>query len=1280
MRWIKRIALGLAALILLLCVVIAGLFVVLNSETGRNFAVRQINKYGASYVQLDGLGGHFPADLKIPSFRLVDPQGTWLSGKNVELKWSPLQLLHKNISVQALTAASIDVARSPTYPAGKGQSSESGNSNLPNFRVNLDRLEIGTLSIAPALAGEAVALHVAGETHLKDFEHGDITLNATTPDGAAQYQIAGNLDPDIVGLKLHVHEPPNGLIGHYSGPQAQLPLSMDVALNGPRAHAALQAALALGDAKLNLAGTLGLDQSNPFADVTLSVPALAPFGVLAKQSLAGDTSLHLVVVQTAKKDGATLVLKGRVALTQAPAGLDKFLNGETNLSVLASLQGRDVSIGQLALDGPHFNVNANGTLNEKQIDLFTDAALPDIAALAPQLAGGLELRSHVTGSPQDFAADADIDGNVSVPSVPSGPFTIALRAQHLPQTPQGTLKGSGTLAGAPLALDAAFARAKDGAASVKISQAQWKSLNAQADLALAAGAKLPNGTAQLQIGALSDFDVFTGTKMLGAVQGRFAYSNEQILNLDVTAKNVVAVANVGAANAEVKAEGKLDALAVQINAAIAAIMSAPAKLDLAGVLNVPEQSVHLSSLTGNWKNIAAKLRGPADIETKPDIAVRHLDLALGSAGITLDGTISPELNAKANVKNLDLTMVKNFVPSIDAGGLVNLTADLTGTVKAPLGKITLDASGLQDKSGPAAGLPAASIKGQADLKGDNALINLAAQAGQDLNLAAKGTAPLGMTGPMNLAVDGRVNLAMLNPLLKKQNVTAAGIVTTNAQLSGTPKAPVGDITLNAIGLQDKSGPAASLPPAAINANINLKGQSALVNIGVNAGSDVNLTARGTAPLSMTGPLNMALNGRLDLKLLDPLLTVNGTLARGVITTDMQISGTPSAPNPNGTLRLANGSVQNISSGLNLTAISADIAAAGKQVSLNSLTAKAGQGTINGHGTINLGNPALPVNFALNADNATPIASDLITETLNANLTLQGEIKGASTLAGKVDLLKANINIPKSLPASVANLPIYNASAPPPPPATPAPPAPPINLSLDIRAQNQIFIRGDGLFAELGGHIKVSGTAANPQLAGGFKLIRGNFSLAGKVLQFTSGQIDFNGGGMIPALDLEASTTTSNNGTATLVVGGTAAKPKISLTSSPPLPSDEVLAQLLFAQSSTNLTPFQAATLAAALAQIAGIGGGGNPLDSVRNALGLDQLSVGSSASGSPTLNAGRYVAPGVYVGASQSASGQGTSANVEINLYKGLKLQTSTGTDSTGQNDSSVGLIYQFNY
>jgi len=57
------------------------------------------------------------------------------------------------------------------------------------------------------------------------------------------------------------------------------------------------------------------------------------------------------------------------------------------------------------------------------------------------------------------------------------------------------------------------------------------------------------------------------------------------------------------------------------------------------------------------------------------------------------------------------------------------------------------------------------------------------------------------------------------------------------------------------------------------------------------------------------------------------------------------------------------------------------------------------------------------------------------------------------------------------------------------------------------------------------------------------------------------------------------------------------------------------------------------------------------------------------------------------VGAKQSASGGGSQATVQIDLAKGLKLETTAGSGSssaTGSTSSadaaSVGLTYQFEY
>jgi translocation and assembly module TamB len=228
------------------------------------------------------------------------------------------------------------------------------------------------------------------------------------------------------------------------------------------------------------------------------------------------------------------------------------------------------------------------------------------------------------------------------------------------------------------------------------------------------------------------------------------------------------------------------------------------------------------------------------------------------------------------------------------------------------------------------------------------------------------------------------------------------------------------------------------------------------------------------------------------------------------------------------------------------------------------------------------------------------------------------------------------------------------------------------------------VRGRGLNAELGGTVKLQGSAANPLPSGGFTLRQGDFSLAGQTLTFTTGEVSFNGGSLTdPSLNFTA-TVTAGDVVATLAITGTASKPKITLSSTPPLPQDEVLSYLLYGQRTASLGPLQIAQIAATLASLAGAGPTiTNPLESLREAAGLDRLTLGSSG-----LQAGRYIARNVYVGAQQSVTGTGTQAVVQVDLAKGLKLQATAGSSTaqtaTGAGGSadaaSVGITYQFDY
>ena len=245
------------------------------------------------------------------------------------------------------------------------------------------------------------------------------------------------------------------------------------------------------------------------------------------------------------------------------------------------------------------------------------------------------------------------------------------------------------------------------------------------------------------------------------------------------------------------------------------------------------------------------------------------------------------------------------------------------------------------------------------------------------------------------------------------------------------------------------------------------------------------------------------------------------------------------------------------------------------------------------------------------------------------------------------------------------------------------------------------MQGRGLDAEMGGDLQIGGTADTPAVSGNFDLQRGSFSLSGNKLNFTAGQVSFNGAGLKnkidPTLDFTASSTLSDGTVATIHITGYADAPQFEFTSSPSYPQDEIMARLLFGQNVSQLSALQAAQIGAALASLSGVGGdsGLNPLVKLQKSLGLDRLNVGAATGTTPTggastgasIEAGRYISRRVYIEARQNTTG-GTQLETDVDLTKHLKLQTRLGNGTpsaqgtTPENDpgSSVGLLYQFEY
>jgi len=148
---------------------------------------------------------------------------------------------------------------------------------------------------------------------------------------------------------------------------------------------------------------------------------------------------------------------------------------------------------------------------------------------------------------------------------------------------------------------------------------------------------------------------------------------------------------------------------------------------------------------------------------------------------------------------------------------------------------------------------------------------------------------------------------------------------------------------------------------------------------------------------------------------------------------------------------------------------------------------------------------------------------------------------------------------------------------------------------------------------------------------------------------------------------------------------------VTLTSTPVVPQDEILARVLFGKSVSQMSAGEGLQLAAAAASLAG--GGPGVLDRLRGGLGLDYFRLGSSTTGpttgtlnpgglsnsttgGTTLSAGKYIAPGVSVGVSQGISPLTSKVTVEIQVLPHVTVGGETGqSGSTGLGSITITII-----
>lgn len=615
--------------------------------------------------------------------------------------------------------------------------------------------------------------------------------------------------------------------------------------------------------------------------------------------------------------------------------------------------------------------------------------------------------------------------------------------------------------------------------------------------------------------------------------------------------------------------------------------------------------------------------------------LRALDLTAKSLSATASGTLATEGSTLDG--EVTITDLSDLGPPF-AGG-VDLTVAFTGTPEDGQLAVLGTGRGLRVGSAEADRLLAgtSAIEASLNLKDGVIEINEGRIANPQMTASAKGT------------LDGAVRTIDLDARLAN-----LGLIVPEVQ---------GPLTLSGSAAQDASGYSLDLTgqgPGGINATV-----SGRVANGFGA---ADLAIRGTAQAGLAN------------------LFISPRSASGRVGFDLRLNGPFRLASLAGQVTLAGGRLADPGTGLSVQGIEATGQLQGGTMRLSANGGLSSGGSLRVDGPIALTSPQT-ADLAIQLQGVRLYDPELYDTRVTGTLTLRGPLTGGALLSGALALAETEVRVPASgFSSAAALLDLRHLQEPGPVRETrsragllggPAggagsAAARPFALDVTISAPSRVFIRGRGIDAELGGDIRLLGTTADVRPSGAFRLIRGRMDILGRRLVLSQADLVLEGS-LVPQITVAAST--ENDGiTSTVTVEGPADNPEVRFSSSPELPQEEVLAQLLFGRGLDKISALQAAQLANAVAVLAGRGGVGI-VGNLRRSFGLDDLDVTTAEDGSTALKAGKYISENVYTEIEVDQDGK-SQINLNLDLREGLTVKGRVGADG----ETGIGVFLEKDY
>lgn len=659
-----------------------------------------------------------------------------------------------------------------------------------------------------------------------------------------------------------------------------------------------------------------------------TIAQLGPWAELAHLNLQGRASVTASLA--VQKEATRITLSSDLQLRDGDALWTELLGSRAQFGAALSIRPEQLQLERAQLSGAFVTASVHGTQQGQRLDLAWQAALTNLGRWSSALSGAVSAEGRVQGTLPHLSASAELSGDFAAHGQ-RGVLHARLAAQDLPQQPASHLQLDGTLAGAPLSLAAELRAGPAGTLTLALQRLDWKSAHGDGALRVDGDLLAPLGTVALRVGDLADFGALLGEPLQGRLDASVMFEHggnhgrarvrldgedlalasarlsrlqlrgavsdpfhEARLALQLSSEAQLKGAPIALS---AQANGSMEALALKLEAqaATAAPTSdaggdrsarslAGSRLRAEGVWSESQQRLKLNQLEAQYRDQQLRLIAPALISFQNGIAVEQLRLQWPPAQIQLQGRLSPQLDVRASVHNFNPKAVGVVMPLVQAQGHTDIELDLHGELRRPTGTISLTAGGISATAGAARGLPAAALKVNARLADGAADVNATLTAGSRMQLRASGSVPLQRSGAIAMRLTGRMDLALMNPVLEASGQRLLGQLSVEAQLAGTPSAPQasGSLSISHGDVQDYPR---GLHITDVTVALDADGsQLRLKQFSAHAGAGT-LSASGSIDLGGGGiPLQLELTAQNAEPLKSDLLTAN-------LNADLKVEGT-----------------------------------------------------------------------------------------------------------------------------------------------------------------------------------------------------------------------------------------------------------------------------------------------------------------------------------------------------------------------------------------------------